>query len=320
MARKKRSQGFTLVELLVVIAIIGILIALLLPAVQAAREAARRSQCTNNLKQVGLAMHNYHDTYKAFPAGWIYNRTNGRAEWGWNVAIMPFMEQKTFYDQLNPGVNRLSAWAVDPAPSTAIRAMLQTSIPTLVCPSDKSQTLCNNSYKDSGGDSSDNNFGSLTIGQWAVAKSNYIACAAWSTKTIGSNTRYPQRDYDSGGMFYGNSWLKMSDCTDGTTNTIMCSERDFDHFAATWLGVGNNDSYGNHGTARATFRGSFAINSPLPATSDDNVGKGWASKHPGGVNVVSLDASTHFLTETASTAVLQPLCIRDDGIAAQAPW
>ncbi|MFM9068057.1 MAG: DUF1559 domain-containing protein [Planctomycetota bacterium] len=91
----KRRPGFTLVELLVVIAIIGILVALLLPAVQAAREAARRTQCLNNLKQLGLALHNYHDSRRSFPAGASPNVT----AFNWRVAIWPFMEQQSLFDQ-----------------------------------------------------------------------------------------------------------------------------------------------------------------------------------------------------------------------------
>src|SRR5688572_21241712 len=102
MAAHRRPRGFTLVELLVVIAIIGILVALLLPAVQAAREAARRMSCGNNLKQISLGLHNYHDTYKAFPAGWFDfgGAANNFESWGWSAMLLPFVEQQPLHDQM----------------------------------------------------------------------------------------------------------------------------------------------------------------------------------------------------------------------------
>jgi prepilin-type N-terminal cleavage/methylation domain-containing protein len=125
--------GFTLVELLVVIAIIGILVALLLPAIQSAREASRRSACGNNLKQLGVALHNYENTYKALPihygqggnaAGTPYNNTNGGRSWF--VAILPYIEQQALYDQITPGP------LTDPANTT----VAATKLPALLCPSD----------------------------------------------------------------------------------------------------------------------------------------------------------------------------------------
>ena len=112
MVNRTRLRAFTLVELLVVIAIIGVLVALLLPAVQAAREAARRMQCGNNLKQMGLALHNYHDVYKSFPYGQMYrgnfdgnpNDNDGGTGFGWGSAILPFAEQRPLYDQFNQNV------------------------------------------------------------------------------------------------------------------------------------------------------------------------------------------------------------------------
>jgi prepilin-type N-terminal cleavage/methylation domain-containing protein len=134
--RDKSRVGFTLVELLVVIAIIGILVALLLPAVQAAREAARRSECTNNLKQIGVALHNYHDTHKMFPPGWIPQTGmpgggSGYA-WGWGTAILPFMEQASLPDQIQYGKITIYAAAGDPA----ILPLMQTPIAPYRCPSD----------------------------------------------------------------------------------------------------------------------------------------------------------------------------------------
>src|SRR5262245_13713930 len=126
-------RGFTLVELLVVIAIIGVLVALLLPAVQAAREAARRTSCSSNLRQIGLAMHNYHDTFKAFPIGALStlgpaqgaNSANG--DWAWPTAILPFVEQKPLYDQLQPGSSPKAPAVTSP--------LVLTGVPVFMCPS-----------------------------------------------------------------------------------------------------------------------------------------------------------------------------------------
>ena len=121
-ARNRSPRGFTLVELLVVIAIIGVLVALLLPAVQAAREAARRSSCGNNLKQLGLALHNFHDTYGNLPPGLVNDDCNTI---GWGVMILPFMEQKPMYDQINGVIDASApATAGDPEPIMLLKSMI----------------------------------------------------------------------------------------------------------------------------------------------------------------------------------------------------
>lgn len=141
MRATQRKQGFTLVELLVVIAIIGILVALLLPAVQAAREAARRMQCSNNLKQLGVALHNYHDTHKSMPPGFLPKRnangakTNNVNLWAWGALVLPFMEQQALHDKLNVGNNHLELISSTAGPGT-LKEVMQQAIPSFRCPSD----------------------------------------------------------------------------------------------------------------------------------------------------------------------------------------
>ncbi|PHR95844.1 MAG: prepilin-type cleavage/methylation domain-containing protein [Blastopirellula sp.] len=300
----RHSRGFTLVELLVVIAIIGILIALLLPAVQQAREAARRMQCSNNLKQIGLGLHNYHDTYLALPAGYIYRGGNGKSNYGWSVAILPFIEQQNFYDALDPG--NIPLYDRYHSGSTAAdKALLQQRIDAYICPSDAAPELAE-SQKFSSTDRFD------------VAVSNYVGCAGWS-----NTPGYPVKDNDAGGMLWGNSFKNLSACTDGTSNTLLVAEREYPKgHAATWLGAGKNDSYGNQATLRTLFRAAFRMNFDYAAAgSPQNAGKGWSSLHPGGVMTLTTDASVHFLSETTDrNNVLKPLSLRNDGNVFASPF
>jgi len=304
MRSKNMNRGFTLVELLVVIAIIGVLIALLLPAVQQAREAARRMQCSNNMKQIGIALHNYHDTYGAFPAGWLYRGGNGKCNYGWAVAILPFIEQQNFYDQLDPGNIPLYDRYTGSA-SNADKALLQQRLEAYICPSDAAPELAESQK-----------FGNTD--HFDVAVSNYVACAGWS-----NTPDYPIKDLDSGGIFWGNSFLNFSDITDGSSNTLLVSEREYPKgHAATWLGVGRNNSYGNQSTLRTVFRAAFRMNYDYAeAGAPQNAGKGWSSLHPGGVMSLTADASVHFIPETTDrNNVLRPLSLRDDGNPFEPPF
>ena len=139
-SRSNRQRGFTLIELLVVIAIIAILIALLLPAVQQAREAARRSTCKNNLKQIGLAMHNYHETFGMFPPGYVEEilNTNGghvadnEGHWAWNALLLPYLDQAPLFNQLNVGTVPVSTMLNN----ATVRGSMQKTLPVFRCPSD----------------------------------------------------------------------------------------------------------------------------------------------------------------------------------------
>lgn len=173
----KSMRGFTLIELLVVIAIIAILIALLLPAVQQAREAARRTQCKNNLKQIGIALHNYHDIYGQFPIGAqdciASNCPEGPGDYemyGWGAAILPQIDQAPLYNQLQIGDLHMH----DVLEDTNLRPLLQTSIPGFICPSDPSPSHLMSGGQMNGGNGRNMRGDAGAPGNFRVAKSNYI--------------------------------------------------------------------------------------------------------------------------------------------------
>jgi len=293
--RYRRASGFTLVELLVVIAIIGILVALLLPAIQAAREAARRTQCNNNLKQIGVAMHNYHDTNKVLPAGFIYRTPAGNPDWGWAVFIMPFMEMDALYKDADVGTTQLIQYYSATATAEQ-RAFLQTVIPAYRCPSDVAKPL-NNLCR----------FGAQNPPHFDLATANYVGSSG--TGTNAGTT-------DAGGLLYGNSYRNFRDVLDGTSSTFLAGERGASHYSAVWAGVGRNDSYGNEGTARTLFRAGFIINWDYVASGHpENQAKGLASFHPGGVNMLMGDASVRFVSQSTNSALMQYLGNRADGNA-----
>lgn len=206
--RRSRAAGFTLIELLVVIAIIAVLIALLLPAVQQAREAARRSTCRNNMKQLGLALHNYHDTFTTFPYGWD---TRGSL---WSAHILPYMDQANIYNTLIWQESGPGNWDLDTSPN---EWACETVIPTFICPS-----LPIPSQHDYNG-----------INQRAVASYRGNAGSeASSDDQSTSNAIMPGskslETKDLNGMFSGCSRVKIAHVTDGTSTTILLGESQTD--------------------------------------------------------------------------------------------
>ncbi|WP_339748195.1 DUF1559 domain-containing protein [uncultured Rubinisphaera sp.] len=198
--QKQKILGFTLIELLVVIAIIAILVALLLPAVQQAREAARRSSCKNNMKQLGLALHNYHDTFNAFPPASVRQPTGGGVnEWessmiGWQARILGFMEQSALYDLID--------WGRTPGNggtnNTTVRG---TEVAAYRCPSDPGSRG--------------------TTGQTTYAPTNYVACTANSGSYWAGGSAWANNGRS---VLFQNSKTLMRDITDGTSNTMIIAE------------------------------------------------------------------------------------------------
>jgi len=279
-----RRSAFTLVELLVVIAIIGILIALLLPAVQAAREAARRMQCTNNLKQIGLALHNYHDTFKCFPPGAIAflksdgTWVNGEAEWGFAAFILPYMEQKPLYDQLDIDTNILDTLADKAHP---LFPLLQTPIESLICPSSKSEPIN----------------GKNSINGENLGVSNYPGVAGFSCRTntpdaSGTDLDFP---YENNGIFFAcaKKSIAFRDITDGTSNVFAVGERPQRVYAAVWPGVGNIN---NKNQMRRSV-GWVCYKMNVPAPPNNPARRGFGSEHPDGANFLLCDGSVQFVSD-----------------------
>lgn len=186
-------RAFTLVELLVVIAIIGILVGLLLPAVQAAREAARRMSCSNNVKQMGLALHNYHDTYRKFPPSGFFNRFSPSGAWSVQARLLPQLEQ----GNLQQLINWDNAYGVQ-------GLVTRTRVPTYLCPSEpRDEPRLDPNASDPNFTHYPLNYGA-NMGEWFIYN--------------------PQTNQGGSGVFYPNSTLHMGSLTDGTSNTLAFAE------------------------------------------------------------------------------------------------
>jgi prepilin-type N-terminal cleavage/methylation domain-containing protein len=315
-----KRRAFTLVELLVVIAIIGILVALLLPAIQAAREAARRSQCGNNLKQITIALHNYHENFKSLPAGQFgfpgSASAPGVAAWSWNAAILPFIEGQNVYETLD--LTRRSAQQAvnDATTDAALQSVLQSQLPTYVCPSDITLKL---------------NTGRQISG-FAVAKGNYVGA-----NHSGNGTSLVASENSTG--VFPEAWrgLAFTDIYDGTSTTIIAGERCFRYILANVThevrssnhyihrahdlnGTGlRHQNRGTGDTLAAVDAGITAVGDVANASPGFNRNTSFSSRHPGGAQFSLVDGGVRFISSNINHTLLQRLVHRSDGNAVEVP-
>lgn len=336
-------RGFTLVELLVVIAIIGILIALLLPAVQAAREAARRMQCTNNLKQIGIGLHNYHDSFKTFPAGsWLGSNAQSTMN-GWRkgsimIRLLPYVERQALYDQFD---FNLAAGTNNQRFGPGLPFLGSVKLAAYQCPSDLPELIGNpnntppndratSSYMPSTGPTPyGNNANNCSCPSYTIYRNTW-----GSAVHGGGHNRWQHHNRQNpAGPFtrlyppWRNKFhCRMADCPDGLTNVIFFGEgrpKCSVHLRRQWS---DSNGFGLHGTLTPINFDSCANNVANSPTGDGcgarcnwNMEFGFKSMHPGGVNLVMGDGSVHFFSETIDHGLYNLLGDRCDGIPATLP-
>ena len=320
-------SGFTLIELLVVIAIIGVLVGLLLPAVQQAREAARRSACSNNMKQMGLAVHNYADVNpEKFPVGWVGEYEMG--EWhgdegeghGFASRLLPFIEQNNVYKTIDFGAQ------VGAASNASART---TVISTFLCPSDSYGAGDVFSPGEEGAGSNDEETPDATPGSTQYSRSNYPGCfgsehmaghdhasaAGWLMSWVGTVALLSGDDEglepgEGNGIFFagganGENAVSFRDVRDGLSKTIMIGERDSRLGGSVWIGRGDGLEAA---MSRVIGVGEHVFNSGGEAHFED-----FFSSHPGGVSFVFADGHVAFLSDGMSDALFASLCSRSGG-------
>lgn len=342
-SRCSNRRGFTLVELLVVIAIIGILVALLLPAVQAAREAARRMSCGNNLKQLGLSLHNYSDTYKTFPPGGTSIGGPGLGHWGmsWYAFILPFIEQQTMADQLYIGGDH-PGWAHNGVSGGNINGQRfnNVQIAAFLCPSSPLEAMggvgtgyihTKPQYVGISG---------AANGDSAPIPPKYpddtfrnnppnlqIACCNCCTSVTGGGVASMAgvlTGHNFAGRPNGLAPVSFAQITDGTANTMAISECGdwFRNPPSAPVQVNSNHGWlmGNTGGNSRHFNTTTVRYAPnetdntLPGTgNNDGPNNGIYAAHPGGVQAAACDGSVKFVSETISMLILKRLCAKSDG-------
>ncbi len=325
------KSAFTLVELLVVITIIGILIALLLPAVQSAREAARRLQCINNLKQLALAVHGYHDVYKVLPASRIQYGSNADRDrlMAWTVATLPFLEQQALYDLWDSNVS-----ASTPGHNEGNRTVWRTHLPLHTCPSDRirpgllvaprafpDEPIALGSYRGVSGRSNG----------WYADCPEKCGTFDWSLehRKLVDSGRFGWRgplhivNVYAQPALYRIQNSRIDDIRDGTTNTLMIGEFHFPETSREWQHRSNFWAWG--GTTGVVMPNHWNLRAPMDFDQcfeewpNHKCNRSWGAYHPGGLNWALADGSVRFISENVDMELLMDLASIAGGEVAQVP-
>lgn len=268
-------RGLTIVELLVVLGIVAILLGLMLPALQQAQQDARMAGCKNNLKQIAIGLHNYHDTYNCFPPGFVSKESHAGSgrRYGWQASLSPFLDQAPLFNQLN-----FSAPPADPRHT----ALAKSVIPVLRCPADRTPAT-NPLRGDLGTSNYPGNNGPTSFPRWAP-----LGGSDFWPGTVESPMR-------TDGLFARNTRVGLRDITDGSSNTVMVLERSFSSGAAIWIGV---TDVSHEEDTLVDMSHSSRPNASRSSSS---------SQHKGGVNLVMCDGAVKFIANSIqSTPVSAP--------------
>jgi len=312
-----KRKGFTLIELLVVIAIIAVLVAILLPAVQQAREAARASQCRNNMKQLGIALHSYHETHGTLPPAHIGRCTSKTYNINGLAMLLPYIEQTSLYNKLdfsesmqtwNVVTNAESSSASNPV-TTGNAPLIKTLIPTFLCPSDSGNPYHINVSAHYGiSPTNTGTGGAKTCYDFVTyAQTYYNKCEDWTNMTTTTTTMANRR------MFGDHSKCRLGDVKDGTSNTVAMSE------ATLEVANGEGIAWGYRGWVMAGVDlATYPINNwwYLTTKFPQGTSGSWAfpgSLHTGGINVLMGDGAVRFLTENIDTITRQRVSYITDG-------